>query len=85
MEKAGEKVIRAVMADWSSGASSHLRSGPPPTSIVIEDGWEIGLLDIPKAPNRGSTLYLGDEDEDEGEEEDDSDEEESDPESPIPT
>ncbi|MCE3290037.1 MAG: hypothetical protein K0R83_2049 [Caulobacter sp.] len=61
--EAAEKAIEIVLKDWTTGASAHLADGPP-TSIEIDDGWPISIHQIWDAPNKGNTLYFGDDEED---------------------
>ena len=57
-DEAARKAIEAVKADWTTGPSSKLSPGCPPTSLTIDKGWQIGLHQICSAPNKGNTIYF---------------------------
>jgi hypothetical protein len=60
MEEAGGKAMASVRKEWTSGPSSELNRGSPSISLQIEEGRRIGLHEIFVAPNKGNSLYDGD-------------------------
>jgi hypothetical protein len=57
-DEAARKAIEAVRRDWTIGPFSKLSPGFPPTSVAIDQGWQIGLHEIWSAPNKGYTFYF---------------------------
>jgi hypothetical protein len=55
-ERAIEKVLMRLNAEWTTGCSAHMNQCHP-LKLEIEKIWRIGVLEIWRAPNRGHTFY----------------------------
>jgi hypothetical protein len=53
---AAEAALKSVRKAWESGEYEGWSKSLP--TLEIEDGWEIGVQDLWKAPNKGSTFYV---------------------------
>ncbi|WP_332702051.1 hypothetical protein [Devosia sp.] len=55
-QQAAEKALDSVRRNWTTGPSSVLNDGPPPT-LEIDSSQRIAAWEIWSASNRGNTLY----------------------------
>ncbi|MDF8333359.1 hypothetical protein [Novosphingobium cyanobacteriorum] len=55
-EKAAAKVLSRLAKEFTVGASAAIWGSEPP-SLTIDDSWQIGILQLLSAHNKGSTFY----------------------------